>query len=146
MRRETMKNKLIVGAVLVACTVVLTLMTGLAQARVAADEIAVEEFSENVITPQAINPRRFFSSVCRVGPRGGDTLLTCFGLGFTSPNPRIVLCQTRNSPNEPVNFPDQFACQVIRTDPGSVQVRIRRLDAPGAGWGQDLHLNLLVVQ
>jgi len=99
------------------------------------------------LSPQFVDPNRFYTGACRVGPRSGDVTFTCFGLGFPSSNPRLVQCQTRNSPLQPTSFPDQFGCQVIGTRPGSVTVRIRRLDdgTTSSGWGQDLRLNLLIV-
>lgn len=124
-----MKKRLILGAALIVCTVVLTLTTGLAQAFVGSNQL--------------------YASVCRIGPNGvnADMIVNC-PVSFPSRNPRIVLCQTRNSPLEPVDFPDQFACQVIRTSPGIVRLRIRRIDNGSQnpiGWGQDLRVNLLVV-
>ena len=99
------------------------------------------------LAPQFVDANRFFTGSCRVGPRSGDVTFTCFGLGFPSSNPRLVQCQTRNSPFDPTSYPDQFACQVIGTRLGSVTVRIRRLDdgTGSSGWGQDLRLNLLIV-
>jgi hypothetical protein len=151
-----MKKSLIIGAALVACMVVLTLMSGLAQAQspssrtggVEEDEGKVQEVTEERVTPQFVGPTRFFTGDCTIGPRSSDVLFRCFNLGFTNPNPRLILCQTRNAPEEFIDYPDQFACQVIGAnlqDNGSVWVRIRRLDIPGAGWGQNLHINLLVV-
>jgi hypothetical protein len=155
-RREAMKKSLILGAALVACMVVLTLMSGLAQAQSPSsrtveaeeDEGKVQEVTEEGIMPQFVDPNRFFTGDCTIGPRGGDVLFRCFNLGFTNPSPRLILCQTRNATEEFVNFADQFACQVIGAtlqDNGSVWVRIHRLDIPGAGWGQNLHINLLVI-
>jgi hypothetical protein len=150
-----MKKSLIVGAALVACTVVLTLMSGLAQAqslssptmRVEEDKGETEKLTKDGITTQFVDPNRFFTGVCRVGPRSGDVTFRCFNIGFTSNNPRLVLCQTRNSSADPTSYPDQFACQIIETgaaDNGFVRFRIRRLDA-NVAWGQDLFVNLLVV-
>lgn len=100
------------------------------------------------LLPQFVDPNRFLTGVCTIGPRGGDTLFRCFNLGFVA-SPRLVQCQTRNNPTQFTNFPDQFGCQIIGTtaqNNGSVWVRIRRLDAPGGGWGQNLQINLLVVK
>jgi hypothetical protein len=154
-----MKKRLIVGAVLVACTIVLTLINGLAQAQslssppmgVEEDEGQAERLTEDAITPQFVDPNRFFTGVCTIGPRSGDAVFTCFDLGFTNSIPRLVLCQTRNHPSEPVDFSDQFACQVTRTsiaNNGSVTVRIRRIDdgTTASGWGQNLQINLLIVE
>jgi hypothetical protein len=155
-RREAMKKNLIIGAALVACMVVLTLMNGLAQAQspasrtvaVEEDEGKVQQVTEEGITPLFVDPTRFFTGDCTIGPRSGDVLFRCFNLGFTNPSPRLILCQTRNAPEQFVDFPDQYACQVIGAtlqDNGSVWVRIRRLDIPGGAWTQNLHINLWVV-
>ena len=117
-----MKKRLIVGAAFVACVVVLTLMNGLAQAQslsplpteVEEDEGEAEELLEDV-TPQFVDPNRFFTGVCIIGPRGGDVTFRCFNLGFSNPTPRLVLCQTRNSPNEFISFPDQSLYQITGT-------------------------------
>lgn len=155
-----MKKNLIVGAALGACMVVFTLMSGFAQAQslsshtimVEEDEGEAEELTEDEITPnfrdpQFVDQNQFFTGDCIIGPRSGDVIFTCTGIGFSSSSPRLVLCQTRNSPSEPTDFPDQFACQVTRTSPGSVTVRIRRIDdgTDSSGWGQNLRINLLVV-
>lgn len=151
-----MKKSLILVAALIACTVVFTLMTGFVQAQslsppsinIEEDEGKAEVPTEGDLAPAFVDPNLFLTGVCTIGPRGGDVLFRCFNLGFFF-SPRLVSCQTRNNPSDFVNFPDQFACQIIGTtsqDNGSVWVRIRRLDAPGAGWGQNLQINLLVVR
>src|SRR5688572_27281918 len=74
-RREAMKKSLIIGAALVACMVVLTLMSGLAQAQspssrtvgVEEDEGKVQEVTEERITPQFVDPTRFFTGDCTIG-------------------------------------------------------------------------------
>src|SRR5688500_10669457 len=118
--------------------VVLTSLSGVAQAqspsasaapKLAVAEGAAEEAPEGTVGVQFVDPNRFFTGSCTVGPRTGDVLFRCFGLGFTNASPRLVHCQTRNPVAEFVNYPDQFACQVIGTsllDNGSVWVRIRR--------------------
>ena len=152
-----MKKSLIIGVAFVACTVVLR--TGLAQAQspsaaptqsVVQAQGPVEEDPTlgSEVGPKFVDPSRFLTGVCTVGPRSGDVLFRCFNIGFSS-SPRLVLCQTRNDPSQFTNFPDQFACQIIGTtseDNGSVWFRIRRLDIPGAGWGQNLLADILVVQ
>jgi hypothetical protein len=45
---------------------------------------------------------------------------------------------------------DEFALQIIENDLGvstdqSITFRVRRLDAQGIGWGQNLTVNMLVV-
>lgn len=154
-----MKKSLIIVAALVACMVVFTPMTGLVQAESlgpagALGEDLVEEGEDEAaaaseIEPAFVNSFDIFTRSCIVGPRGGDTLFRCGFVGFGGSVPRNVQCQTRNSPAQFINFPDQFACQVIGTTSqqnGSVWVRIRRLDSPGAGWGQNLRIDLLVVR
>jgi hypothetical protein len=155
---EAMKKSLIAGAALVACMVVLTCMTGLAQAQnpsslstsVAQDEGEAEEIPTDAIAPQFVAPNRCWVGVCTIGPRNGDILFRCFNFGFSN-SPPIVFCQTRNHPSQFINFPDQFACQVIGTtsqDNGSVWFRIRRIDdgTGSSGWGQNLQASILVCR
>lgn len=90
------------------------------------------------------------STFVDVGSNGqdADILLTITGLNFTTSLPATVLLQPRQNANEDFGFPDQFAVQVISTDFQSILCRIRRID-PGSdsphGWGQDLRLDILVV-
>jgi hypothetical protein len=147
-RREAMKKRLIIVAALVACMVVFTLMTGLVQAQ-SLDPSGVETVeAEGNDTPLDLVQLAMFMSNCSVGPRLGDTFIGCAFVGFGNTVPRNVQCQTRNANTEFINFPDQFACQIIGTsgaNGGTVFIKIRRLDIPGAGWGQNLQVNLLVV-
>jgi len=146
-----MKRRLIVGAALVACMVGLTLTSGLAQAQSTSasleNEGEAEEADKDEIVPE-VGPGEV-AGTCTIGPRGGDTTFTCFNLGgFIAVSPRTVHCQTRNNPFQPINFPDQFAVQILQTGPqlnGFVRYRIRRLDIPGAGWGQNLRVGCLIV-
>lgn len=152
-----MKTRIIVAAALIACTVMLTLHTGLAQAQspsapstpalqVEQDEGEAEAVTSALgIAPQFVSEFALYAGACIVGPRLGDLIFTCFNLGFPSANPLTVHCQLRNSPADAIAYPDQFACQVLSTSPGSVTVKIRRIDLAGAGWAQDLRLNLLIV-
>jgi hypothetical protein len=154
-----MKKSLIVAAALIACTVMLTLITALAQAQSqsapGAPELQVEEDegeAEAVVpapggAPRFVSEFALYTGSCTVGPRAWDVIFTCFGLGFPSANPTTVHCQLRNPPFDPSAYPDQFACQVLSTSPGLVTVRIRRMDlgTGGSGWDQDLRLNLLIV-
>jgi hypothetical protein len=137
------KKSLIIGAALVACMVVLTLLSGLAQAQGPASP-------GGPASPPAgmVDPTQFYAGVCTIGPQLGDVLYRCFNLGFTNSSPWIILCQPRNAPEQFVNLTDQFACHIIGAsldDNGSVWFRIRRLDLPGAGWDQNLQINLLVI-
>src|SRR4051812_10376223 len=145
-----MKKSFVVATVLAACTVVPTFMTGFAQAQQATERVEeVQAQSQQINGPRAPigNLNQLFTGVCRVGPRTTDVIFTCTGIGFSSASPRAVFCQLRNSPTDPTAYPDQFACQVIRTGIGSVTVRIRRIDdgTGPSGWGQNLYLNLFIV-
>jgi hypothetical protein len=154
-----MKTRIIIAAALIAYTVMLTLHTGLAQAQspsvpstpalqVAEDEGEAEAVAPAPgIAPQFVSESLLYAGSCIVGPQAWDIIFTCFGLGFPSANPTAVQCQLRNSPLDPSPYVDQFACQVLSTSPGSVTVRIRRMDlgTGGSGWVQDLRLHLLIV-
>jgi hypothetical protein len=138
-----MKKSLIIGAALVGCMVVLMLMSRLAQAQ---SPIIVEGPAS--LPEGVVDPNLLFAGVCTIGPQIGEVLYRCFNLSFSNPSPWIILCQTRNAPGEPAPYTDQFACQVLGAtlqDNGSVWVRIRRLDIPGAGWDQNLQINLLII-
>jgi hypothetical protein len=56
--------------------------------------------------------------------------------------------QNQFTDNQNNGFPDEFATQVIDTDASSITVLITRIDpgAEGGGWGQDLELDLFVVE
>src|SRR5690349_13841587 len=142
-----MKKIRIAATALIACTVVFTSMAEVVQAAQSTAKVEVAR-GEAQRLPAARAPvlslGQLFTGVCTVGPRSSDVIFTCFNIGFTSASPRAVFCQLRNSSAQPVDFPDEFACQVTRTAPGSVTVRIRRIDdgTDPSGWGQDLRLNL----
>jgi len=158
-QEETIMTKCFIVPTFIASIVLLTSLTGVAQEQspsaaratgVAIAERAAEQAPDAAVTPQFVDPNRFFTGVCTVGPRSGDVLFRCYNLGFTNVSPRLVHCQTRNNPAEFVNYDDQFACQVIGTtlqDNGSVWVRIRRMDdgTGSSGWGQNLQINLWIV-
>jgi hypothetical protein len=153
-----MTTRFIVPAVF-TCMVMLTSLNGAAQAqsasadqatKFAVAEAPVERAASGDAATQYVDPNRFAMGACTVGPRSGDVFFRCYGLGFTTPNPYLVHCQTRNANDDFSNYSDQFACQVIGTsllDNGSVWVRIRRMDdgTTASGWGQNLKVNLLVV-
>jgi hypothetical protein len=73
-----------------------------------------------------------------------DLLLTMTGLNLTTDTPAAVLIQTRQSLNQNFGFTDEFAVQVIDTSETEILVRIHRLDQ-NSGWGQDLRLDLFIV-
>jgi hypothetical protein len=73
-----------------------------------------------------------------------DLLLTITGLNLTTDTPAVVLLQPRQSANQDFGFPDEFAVQVIDTSATELLVRIQRLDG-SSGWGQDLRLDILIV-
>ena len=80
-----------------------------------------------------------------VGPRNTPTLkFTITGLNFATPTPWVIIFQSRQRDNADNNWPDQFAIQVNRTTQSSILVTIKRLDAPGIGWGQNLGLDFIV--
>lgn len=70
--------------------------------------------------------------------------LTIVGFQLTTDTPAVVLVQPRQSANQDFGFPDEFAVQVITTSATEILVRIRRLDSD-SGWGQDLRLDLFIV-
>ena len=73
-----------------------------------------------------------------------DLLLTITGLNLTTDTPAVVLLQPRQSVNQNFGFADEFAVQVIDTSEAEMLVRIQRLDS-GSGWGQDLRLDVLII-
>ena len=109
----------------------------------------------------AINPEDFVPGIGNVDvatvivpapPTGSSAvLLTITGFNFSTPTPFMILMHPRqNAADDNVDngFPDQFATQVISTDFGSILVRITRIDpdAEGQAWGQDLELDLFIVE
>jgi hypothetical protein len=73
-----------------------------------------------------------------------ELILTIFGFSLTTDTPSTVLMQPRQSDNQDHGYPDEFAVQVITTSATEMLVRIRRLDSD-SGWGQDLRLDIFVV-
>jgi len=81
---------------------------------------------------------------CIAGPSPAqDLLLTITGLNLATDTPPVVLLQPR-SVNQGLGFSDEFAVQVIDTSATELLVRIHRLDLD-AGWGQDLRLDIFIV-
>ncbi|HEX6483736.1 MAG TPA: hypothetical protein VF043_33230 [Ktedonobacteraceae bacterium] len=86
-----------------------------------------------------------------VGSRSGPVLLTATGWGFSTSTPFLVLAHPRQNQfddNQNNGFPDQFATQVVSTDFDSITILITRIDpgAEGNGWGQDLELDIFVIE
>lgn len=81
-----------------------------------------------------------------VGPRSGDLKLNIspFIPNFATAEPFVIIVQSRQRDNADNNWPDQFAVQVNRTTRSSILVTIKRLDAPGVAWAQNLGLDLIV--
>jgi hypothetical protein len=85
------------------------------------------------------------ATFCIAGPSSTqDLLLTITGLNLTTDTPAVVLLQPRQSANQDFGFPDEFAVQVIDTSATELVVRIQRLDS-NSGWGQDLRLDIFIV-
>jgi hypothetical protein len=82
----------------------------------------------------------------RVGPRSGDVIFKITGLNFSTATPFCVVFQSRQSENIDNGWPDQFAIHVIETSNDFIRVRVRRIDVPGGGWGQQLDLNFIVLE
>jgi hypothetical protein len=76
---------------------------------------------------------------------------TSTGWGFGTPTPFLILVHPRQNQftdNQNNGFPDQFATQVINTDSDSITILITRIDpnSEDQGWGQDLELDIFVVE
>jgi hypothetical protein len=76
-----------------------------------------------------------------------EKTLTITSLGLSTDTPTTVLLQPRQFTNQEFNFSDEFVVMVITTARDQMVVRIRRVDvAGGGGWGQDLRLDVLIVE
>ena len=85
------------------------------------------------------------AAFCIVGPsHTQQLLLTITGLNLRTASPAVVLLQPRQSVSQDFGFPDQFSVQVIDTSVTQLLVRIQRLDC-SAGWGQELRLDIFIV-
>ncbi len=60
-------------------------------------------------------------------------------------SPTVVLCQPRQMDNIDHGWSDQFAIQVIETGKTFVRIRVRRIDSNGSGWGQNLRVDMIVI-
>lgn len=81
----------------------------------------------------------------------GDVLCKVIGWKFSTATPSIVLCQAsqnRLDPNSSVDhgWPDQFSVQVLETSTDFVMIRVRRIDLNGSNWGQNLRIDMLVIE
>lgn len=86
-----------------------------------------------------------------VGSESGPVLLTVTGWSFGTSVPFLILAQPRQNQftdNQNNGFPDQFATQVIDTTAETITFLITRVDpgAEGQGWGQDLELDIFVIE
>jgi hypothetical protein len=111
----------------------------------------IPEVTEKVhlVTPKGITPgalgQQHYGYVF-TGPRNGDLILKVTGWNFSTPTPQIIQCQPRQSDNLDRGWSDQFAIQVIETGRDFVRIRIRRLDANGGGWGQNLRIDMVIIE
>ena len=64
---------------------------------------------------------------------------------FQVSRPRVIQLQARQADNNDFGFPDQFSVQVIETSLDFIRFRVLRTDAPGAGWGQNLRVDIFVI-
>ena len=96
-------------------------------------------------------------AIVDVGSWPGPLDLTITGFSFSTPTPFMILLQPRQNQftdNQNNGYPDEFATQVIATgfDDASgsnfIEVLITRVDpgAEGQGWGQDLELDIFVIE
>jgi hypothetical protein len=65
-------------------------------------------------------------------------------LNLATDTPTAVLVQSRQSVNQNMGWPDEYAVQVNATSKTEIQVLIRRLDQ-NSGWGQSLRLDFFIV-
>jgi hypothetical protein len=83
-----------------------------------------------------------------IGGSGGDVQVKANltpPVFFQVPRPHVIQLQARQGDNNVFGFPDQFALMVIETAIDFIRFRIRRVDAPGSGWGQNLMIDVLVI-
>jgi len=81
-----------------------------------------------------------------IGNRSGDVIFKVTGWNFATPTPQIVQCQPRQADNLDHGWSDQFGIQVIETGRDFVRIRIRRLDSNGSGWGQNLRVDMVIIE
>ncbi len=80
----------------------------------------------------------------QVVPTTLELTVTITGLDLTTDVPSTVLLQPRQNANQDFGFPDLFSVMLITTARDHLVVRIARQDQ-GGGWGQDLRLDILIV-
>jgi hypothetical protein len=119
---------------------------------VSADEVTTEVVAplsaEQGDTTEAVAVPGLGNVVSQAYNVGSSTnSIRTFTLGGFSLNdtPRVVLIQPRQIDNRELNFQDQFAVQVITAARDRITCRVRRLDF-NQGWGQELRLDLFVVE
>ena len=66
------------------------------------------------------------------------------GLALTTPTPRSIHLQGRQSDNRNLTNPDEFVFQVIETHADSILCRVRRVDQY-LGWAQKLRVDFFIV-
>ena len=103
---------------------------------------AIREIKADQVGTEAIGNVTYWRVTA--GSSTGDLLLTITGLNLATPSPWTTVFQSRQTDNVDHGWPDQFAIQVIRTSQTFILVRIRSLDIPGSGLGQQLGLNFIV--
>jgi hypothetical protein len=101
-----------------------------------------EAKAEPIHTEEAIGNVTYWRAT--IGAWAGDVTFKIWGLNLATPTPFCIVCQTRQTDNIDRGFPDQFAVQVVETSNDFIRVRIRRIDVPGGGWGQQLGLNFII--
>lgn len=78
-------------------------------------------------------------------PSASQNLLVAVkGLNLTTATPAVVLVQPRQAVNQNLGWSDEYAVQVITTSKTEIQVLVRRLDL-NSGWGQNLRLDILII-
>jgi hypothetical protein len=79
-----------------------------------------------------------------VPPSAAQSLLvTVTSLNLATDTPTVVLVQSRQTVNQNMGWPDEYAVQVVTTSKTQIQVLVRRLDQ-NSGWGQSLRLDFFI--
>jgi hypothetical protein len=105
------------------------------------------------IAMQALQPAAagtYNSASVVIGPRQGDFIAKVTGWSLSTEYPAQVFCQPRQNRDQNLDFgwSDQFVVQVIETSRDFVRIRIRRIDdgTGSSGWGQNLRVDILVIE